>query len=409
MPPTFQPTPPLIELPLHPTCRATVIIPARNEEQSLPTTLEALFTQIDLRGHPLDPNLYEVIVLLNNCTDASAEAVHAVQHHHPNLHQAERTLPPEEAHVGTARRLLMDTAWHRLQSIPHAVILSTDADTLVAPDWIATNLHAIDTGAEAVGGAIHLKPEDLAHLDPGTLEAYKRDRRYQRKVARLESLLDPDPADPWPRHLQHFGASLACTPAVYARAGGLPPIKPLEDVAFVDALRRADARLRHAPEVRIFTSARLDGRAEVGLSGQLRHWQQDAAANRPHHVQSAAYLTHRFTALAHLRQIWANPTLPAELPPTWREPLQATHPRHLAQAAFLATIDCNRLIDETFHGEREHPILRVLADLTHAITLAESFAHSPSPPAVQPLEQPSAGEVHPSPLPSGPTARNIPA
>ena len=110
--------------------------------------------------------------------------------------------------------------------------------------------------------------------------------------------------DAWPRHLEHFGASLACTPEIYARAGGMPAVAALEDVAFVDRLRRVDARLRHEPGVIVYTSARLDGRIATGLAGQLRCWQQMHTRGKDHVVLSAAYLHHRFDVLQRLRNFY---------------------------------------------------------------------------------------------------------
>ena len=269
---TYRPLAPLLIAGYAPdSTRACAIIPARNEERILPRALDALRLQNDLNGRPLPHECYEVILLLNNCTDASQAVAEHYQSAHPTftLHVASSNLRPEEAHVGTARRMLMDSAYHRLllakTSCP--AILSTDADTVVAPDWIARNLAALEAGADVVGGVIHLFHEDLLTLrreEAGTYYAYQRDRQLQRLVARLESILDPDLADPWPRHLEHFGASLACTSSIYALAGGLPPVKPLEDVAFIDALRKVGARIRHCPQTHVYTSARFDGRASVG-------------------------------------------------------------------------------------------------------------------------------------------------
>ena len=291
------------------TCLASVIIPARNEEASLAATLDSLRLQVDTKGRALDPSTFEVLLLLNNCTDSSSIVAREYAANYPSLrlHVLECVLPAPGAHVGTARRLLMDLACERLEETRNkfAAILSTDADTLVAPNWIARNLQHIAAGAEVVGGIIHLLPDDLHALAEGTRKAYDFDRIYQSLVARLESLLDPDPADPWPRHLEHFGASLACTCDVYRRAGGMPAVTPLEDVAFVDALRKVHARIRHATDVHIYTSARLDGRADVGLSGQLRHWQRDAEQNRPQMVQSAEWIEHRFRTLGLLRGLHA--------------------------------------------------------------------------------------------------------
>ncbi len=217
---------------------------------------------------------------------------------------------------------------------------------MVAEDWVAANLAQIAAGTEVVGGRIELLPEDREGLPTGVRLAYERDREFQGLVAKLEALLDPDPADPWPRHLHHFGASLACTPEVYRRSGGLPAVKPLEDVAFVDALRKVGARIRHAPEVRIFTSARLDGRAEVGLSGQLRLWRDEAERGLPQMVDSAEWLRHRFSTLAGLRALDAR-CLEA-YPEHWRERMARLAGERLPIARFLELLDCNALIEEMF-------------------------------------------------------------
>ncbi len=354
-----------------PACRASVVIPARNEEAGLPATLDTLRLQKDLNGRALEHGVYEVLLLLNNCTDRSAAVARKYQRDHPRfrLIVEECGLAPDRAHVGTARRMLMDAACERMESTAGGfAVLSTDADTLVAEDWIAANLAELQQGADVVGGAIYLLPDELEALEPGIRLAYERDRRYQELVAELEAALDPDPYDPWPRHLQHFGASLACTCQIYRRSGGLPAIKPLEDVAFIDALRRVGARIRHAPGVSITTSARLDGRAEVGLSGQLRHWQNDVATGAVHEVDSAEWLVHRFRMMGVLRQMNATGVMREEsLPEHCRGHVEAMLRERLSTHDFLGRIDCNRLIEEMFTGARRREIGVVLDSLLVAV------------------------------------------
>ena len=353
------------------SCRAAVIIPAKDEAESLAETLDALRKQVDLDGNAVPHRSYEVLLLLNNCTDASLDVAHryAEAYASLNLHVLACELEPEHAHVGTARRALMDLACDRLESVTQGeLILSTDADTRVAPDWIARNLAEMAAGAEVVGGVIHLFADDLARLDPGTRLAYERDRELQHQVAKLESLLDPDPADPWPRHLEHFGASLACTPAIYRRSGGLPAVKPLEDVAFIDALRKVGARIRHAPNVKLWTSARMDGRAEVGLSGQLRLWQEEARRGLPQMVQSAAWMAHRFSTLGRLRRLHQDTGALEAFPESWHERLHKHLQEQLPQPRFLEALDCDRLIEETFGDTPRHAeITQTLADLRRRI------------------------------------------
>ena len=332
-------------------CRAVVIVPARDEEGSVAAALDALAGQMDLLGRPLARESYEVLLLLNNCTDRSPDvaAVWKAAHPEVRLHVAERTLEEHAAFVGTARRMLMDTAWWRLQGAEGVCgILSTDADTTVAGDWVARNLAALEAGADAVGGAIGLKKGELEGLPAGARRAYLRDRRYQRLVAELEHLLDPQENDPWPRHLEHFGASLACTPEVYARAGGMPAVRPLEDVRFVQALRAVGARLRHCPAVRVYTSARVMGRVKVGLSGQLKIWQEMSERGDAHTVPSAAWHRHRFQTIRGLREVCAGRTGVQGYPMAWRGRLRAAV--GLGVADFLREVDGEELVEQTFRG-----------------------------------------------------------
>ena len=266
----------------NPSLRVSVIVPVRNEARRLPRALRALAGQRELDGTPFDPTLFEVIVLANNCTDASAEVVRRFAARNPALavHVVEACFPDDVAHVGHARSCLMNEACRRLRRTAGdaGVIASTDGDTRVAPDWLAATLCEIDAGADAVGGRI-LHDDDVA-LPTRLVAVARRDALYQRLRVRLEHALDPDPADPWPRHHQHFGASLAVTVAAYRRVDGMPAEPFLEDEALYLRLRRHDMRVRHSDRVSVVTSRRRRGRVAVGLSWQLREWQTSIEAGR---------------------------------------------------------------------------------------------------------------------------------
>ncbi len=380
----FRPRPALVPGSPHPACRAVVVIPARNEEAHLPATLDAFARQADRAGNPIAPECFEILLLLNNCTDGSAAVARAWACAHPHiaLHVIEIRLKNRDAHVGTARRMLMDTAWHRLQGRGGLVaILSTDADTLVGNTWLVENLCALEKGADAVGGFIDVEREELRNLPAGARRAYLRERRYKRLIAELEDLLDPQPGDPWPRHLEHFGASLACTPGIYAEAGGLPALKHLEDVAFVDALRRVGARLRHDPSVVVYTSSRMQGRAKTGLSGQLSIWQQMAEHGEEHRVLRARWLAHRFRTLGSMRRACSTGVF-HHCPAHWKDCLAAAHAAGLGVVASLAEVDCDRIIRDAYRGELEGEITRVNRDLAAAIARLRA-----SQPKVQPVPE----------------------
>ena len=292
--------------PPHAGLLVSVIIPAKDEAAALPATIAALAAQVDLQGQPLPFSSFEIIVLANNCTDATVAVLQRLMQQVPQLvlHAAALTLPPAEAHVGRARRLLMDEAGARLEALgrPAGIIASTDADTVVAPTWLAAIQAEIRFGADAVGGRILTKSTGRADCQVRRYEV--RDAAYRVLCARLEDLIDPAPADPWPRHHQHFGASLALTVRAYRRVGGLPAVRFLEDEALCQALRRHDLCLRHSPLVQVLTSARQLGRVEVGLSWQLREWHHLSQQQREPHVDSPAHLAVLWQARRELRACW---------------------------------------------------------------------------------------------------------
>ena len=294
--------------------QACVIIPAKDEAATLPATLAALAAQTTLGGQALPAGMLEVIVLANNCQDRTAAAVRQAAHRHPGLavHVAEVYLPPTHAHVGRARRLLLDEAAHRLEGTlgPTGVLLSTDADTLVAPTWLAATLREIEAGAEAVGGRILTQAAVSAAFCP-VRRIQLGDAAYRVLLCQLEDRLDPRPADRWPCHHQHYGASLALTVRAYRRVGGLPAVPFLEDEALWQLLLRHDLPVRHSPHVRVYTSARRCGRVEVGLSWQLREWEALGQEHREPLVPCPHELVRVWRARRRLRAWWQAGTLAA--------------------------------------------------------------------------------------------------
>ncbi len=178
------------------------------------------------------------------------------------------------ANVGTARRIMMDTAHRRFTALqrPNGVICTTDADTIVHTEWVHHILESMNRGARAVGGRI-TAPHDYSRGQHGYRRHHLQDVTYRSLQYCLESIIDPDPADPWPRHFQHFGPSIAVQADAYAACGGIPPLSSLEDVALVQALERVDIPITHNPRVRVTTSSRVSHRvAGTAFSHQLDAW-----------------------------------------------------------------------------------------------------------------------------------------
>lgn len=307
-----EPTVPLIlsqfrsrslDLPPARRLRISVTIPAQNEEELIGDCLRGLEAQVDRWGDPLDPDLFEVILVINNSTDRSAETAHRFASLYPEfrLHIIDVVLAPRHAHVGWARRLAMEEALGRFRYLRHpgGVIAATDADTVVAPDWVAETLAEVDAGAEGVGGKLMLPQISLLEAAPRLRAAALRHRRYERLTHRLASLLDPDPFDRWPRHGDHGGASLATTAHAYARVGGLPAIPTGEDQAFYARLKQTGVRFRHSNRVRVFTSDRQDGRAAGGMAATLAGWRSALANGNDILVECPDAVVGRLTAELH--------------------------------------------------------------------------------------------------------------
>ena len=290
--------------PQHPELEACVIVPAKNEANHLNATLTALAKQVDLQGRALRPERWEVLLLVNNSDDDSFGVAGRFWQSHPwfPLRVAECRFASEQAYIGHVRKVLMDEAKERLLRRPktNSLILSTDADTEVARDWVAQNVAECARGAEAIGGRILLQPGDLRRLDARTREIQEGSDLYHLLISWLEDQCDPQLHDRWPRHHQHFGGSFAIRPEVYDRVGGLPPSQTLEDIALYETLIQQDVKVRHSPDVRVRTSGRMESRTALGLAEQLSRWSQASESIRVPSVDlyETLFLTRRDVRIA---------------------------------------------------------------------------------------------------------------
>lgn len=142
------------------------------------------------------------------------------------------------------------------------LICSTDADTVVAPDWLATQLRVVEAGAKAIGGRIDLT--DAGTLPPGVLCLHAENGRLRHE----KLLANPNRAGR-AEHWQFSGASLALTAETYRDVGGLRPLESLEDEHLEELLRENGVPIERLLSVRVKTSPRLEGRASRGLSYNL--------------------------------------------------------------------------------------------------------------------------------------------
>jgi glucosyl-3-phosphoglycerate synthase len=267
---------------------ACVVIPARDEQERIAGCLEALAAQRLSGG-------FEIVLVLDGCTDATAAVARETAERAGLVLHA---IPGPGRGTGPARRAGMDLAARRLLAAgrPDGLIASTDADTRVAPDWLARQLDHVAGGALAIGGLIELDAGELAQLGPEV--AVRRAADAQRRLAAVRVL------DPAAEHHHFAGASLGITAAAYLAVGGIEPLVALEDEAFAHRLRERRVAIVRPADVRVRTSARTAGRAARGLSADLAlaHWAQHRR------YEGAAY------DLATLRELKGDTTVAAVLP-----------------------------------------------------------------------------------------------
>jgi glucosyl-3-phosphoglycerate synthase len=235
--------------------RAVVVVPARDEEARIGDCLAALAAQVEI-----DPDAYEVIVVLDLCEDGTADAVEAFRRRCPA--PVVHTVDGPGRGAGAARAAGMDFGCARLESLGRldGLLASTDADSKVAPDWVVRQLEAIAAGAEAIGGEILLDPTEAAALPDGVLA-----RREADLATRTREAAARGPAE----HAHFSGASLGVTPRAYRRAGGMAWMAALEDQELEDRLAASGVAIHRLRPVSVVTAARTEGRAERGLARDL--------------------------------------------------------------------------------------------------------------------------------------------
>jgi hypothetical protein len=259
---------------------AVVCVPAGNEARRLPALIAALDRQV-VPG----AGRVRVLLLLNNCTDASRSAAEraAAAAARLEVRTVQRQFPAAAAHAGSARRAAMERGAVWLDEIGgrDGLLLTTDADAVPAADWIARSHAALAAGADIAAAAVVGAPVEEARFAPPLRRAVAEWLAARRLAVVIEDAVDPVPGDPAPRHWDHSGGGLALRLATYRAAGGCPAVAFREDLALVEAVRRLGGIVRHCSSVRVVVSARMRGRAAGGMADTIRAWAARTEAGAP--------------------------------------------------------------------------------------------------------------------------------
>jgi GT2 family glycosyltransferase len=299
-----------------------IAIPVKNAEAQLGACLNSLGTQTR--------KFDRLVLLLNNCTDASLDVCNRFAAQLPGVEIFEKTLIGNLASVDEARRLALHYA-----AAPGAdsIILTTDADAVLERSWIEKNMREIENGAQVVCGVTKTDPLNAGNLQDGLHLDHMRERVLLDILDEIAHLVDPDPNDPWPRHQQQSGASIAITRDVFYLASGMPHEATVEDQALVERLRLVDARIRHAPDIVV----NLSGKPACGMAtadtAKRRIRQQDALADET--LEPATDALRRVTARARLREVRQGRESEASL----------------AQDLLIDLAEMQRILAAPFHGQ----------------------------------------------------------
>lgn len=221
-----------------PVATIGVVVPARDEEATLPATLGSLERAVaEAVGVGLS---VRVLVVLDRCRDGSARVVAQ----HPGVD----VVVCDVGAVGAARRLgcsrLLDAS---TGPAPHW-LTTTDADTVVPPHWLLRQAELADAGADLVVGTV----------EPDTALAATRAQHWWRRHRLTE------------RHGHVHGANLGFRATAYQQVGGFAPLATGEDRDLVRRLLRAGVPGVATDTTRVTTSSRTTGRAPDGFAAYLR-------------------------------------------------------------------------------------------------------------------------------------------
>ncbi len=257
------------------------VVPAKDEQDHIAECLTGFSRQTDGDGHAALSS-FEVLLLINNTTDDTLNRALAVRGN-LGIHVVSVDLPPHYAHIGWARRLAMEWGSERLaqNGHPDGILVSTDADSQLAPDFVTELMQTFALPDVHAAGAMLLVKEEIDGNVFNDLRHYFSLEKQLRQHAQQHAAFDPV-------HSHFSGAGFAVRQRMYAAVGGLSPLPYNEDKYFYQKLLQRDACIKMNDRLIIHTSSRLAGRTEWGMAAQLMKWKKAEEAGEYVFVSSAS-------------------------------------------------------------------------------------------------------------------------
>lgn len=208
-----------------------IVVPAHDEQAHIDACLDSLVRAASCPQLKSEEVL--IVVVLDACRDRTGAIARSL---------GAKTITIEARNVGVARRIGAQAALHA----GARWLAFTDADSTVAPDWLAAQL-ALQS--DAVCGTV-------AVTDWGAYGDRMR-RHYEATYTDRDG------------HSHVHGANLGVSAEAYVSAGGFAALASSEDVALVAALKACGASIAWSAAPRVVTSARQNFKAQGGFGARL--------------------------------------------------------------------------------------------------------------------------------------------
>lgn len=238
-----------------------ICVPAQDEERILPAFLASLIHSVEHSGAT-----GAIVLLINNSADRSWQLASSVlEASGCGYVLASVSLRPAIADAPHARRIALDIG---ALLVGDGALLTTDGDTLVAPEWAAANLRHLREGADLVCGKVSINSQEYAELPHSVRHCGEVEAAYSAELERLWQRWTGGDAPSF--QIAAMGASLALPTVRYREIGGMPIPRVGEDKALAVLARRRGWSIKMAGDVTVETSGRLFARAAGGMGDALR-------------------------------------------------------------------------------------------------------------------------------------------
>ena len=260
----MQPVPNDLEL--------AVVIPAYNEPDIEDTIIGLL--------HNIDPDCKVDLIIVFNAPEDKEERVinrnltdyqhylefaKTLKHSFINMHVYWQQFPKKVAGPGSARKLGMDIAVQRFNSInkPNGIIISLDADTVISRDYLKNIREHFNKNPKEDAATIYFEHQYQDSDDPVVL--YELYLRYFRHAMQWSG---------YPHHFYSIGSCFAVKAKAYADQGGMNRKNAGEDFYFLNKIE-LNGILGECNNAAVYPSGRVSDRVPFGTGTEVKRIREE--------------------------------------------------------------------------------------------------------------------------------------